>query len=58
MGSDCSSLVTPTSAVLGSDGVAVETRGTPLAVGAGGVSPAVLAVARHVVALVEDQVRV
>lgn len=45
-------------AVLGSDGVAVETRGTPLAVGTGGVSPAVLAVTRHVVALVEDQVGV
>lgn len=53
-----SSLVFPTSAVLGTDGVAVETWGTPLTVGAGGVPPAVLAVARHVVALVEDQVRV
>lgn len=48
----------PTFAVLGADGVTVETRGTPLTVGAGGVSPAVLAVARHVVTLVEDQVRV
>lgn len=58
MVSDYSSLVAPTSAVLGSDSVAVETWGTPLAVGAGSVSPAVLAVACHVVALVEDQVRV
>lgn len=48
----------PTSAVLGGDGVAVETGGTPLAVGTSGVAPAVLAVARHVVALVEDQVGV
>lgn len=48
----------PTSAVLGGDGVAVETGGTPLTVGTSGVAPAVLAVARHVVALVEDQVGV
>ena len=56
-GSRCrSSLVAPTSAVLGADGIAVETWGTPLTVGAGCVSPAVLAVPRHVVALVEYQV--
>lgn len=47
-----------TSAVLGADGVAVETRGTALTVGAGRVVPAVLAVSGHVVALVEDQVGV
>lgn len=51
-------LVALTSAVLGTDGVAIETWSTPLAVGTGSVCPAVLAVARHVVALVEDQVRV
>lgn len=45
-------------AILGTDGVAVETRGTPLTVSTGGVSPAVLAVARHIVALIEDQVGV
>lgn len=52
------SLSMPTSAVLGTDGVTVEARGAPLAVGPGSVSPAVLAVARHVVALVENQVGV
>lgn len=50
--------ISPTSAVLGGDGVAVETGGTPLTVGTSGVAPAVLAVARHVVALVKDQVGV
>lgn len=50
--------ILPTSAVLGTDGIAIETGGTALAAGAGRVSPAVLAAARHVVALVEDQVRV
>lgn len=50
--------VAPTSAVLGTDGVTVETWGTPLTVSPAGVSPAVLAVARHVMALIEDQVGV
>lgn len=47
-----------TSAVLGSDGVAIEIRGTPLTVGASRVSPAVLAVACNVVTFIEDQVGV
>ena len=47
-----------TSAVLGTDGVAVETRSAPIAAGAGGVAPAVLTDASHVVTLVEDKVRV
>lgn len=51
-------LSAPTFAVLGADGVTIETWGTPLTVGTSGVSPAVLAVARHIVALVEDQVGV
>lgn len=50
--------VTPTSAVLSTDGVTVETWGTPLTVGTSSVSPAVLAMARHIVAFIKDQVRV
>lgn len=48
----------PTLAVFSRDGVAIETWGTPLAFCASGVSPAVLAVARHIVTFVENQIRV
>ena len=51
-------LLPPTSAVLGGDGVAIETRGTLLTVGTSRVSPTVLAVARRIMALIENQVGV
>lgn len=47
-----------TSAVLGLDSIAVVPSGTALAVRPGCVGPAVLTVARHVVALVKNQVGV
>lgn len=50
--------MSPTLAVFSRDGVTIETRGTPLAICTGSVSPAVLAVARHIVAFVENQIRV
>lgn len=50
--------IIPTSAVLGTDGIAIEPWGAPLTVGTSSVSPAVLAVARHIVTLVENQVGV
>lgn len=46
------------SAVLGTDGVTVETWGTPFTVGSGRVPPAILTEAGHVVALIEDVVGV
>lgn len=46
------------SAVLGTDGITVETRGTPFTVGSSRVPPAVLTEAGHVVAFIEDVVGV
>lgn len=47
-----------TPAVLGADGVAIETRSAALAGSAGRVAPAIQADAGHVVALVENEVGV
>lgn len=47
-----------TSAVFAVNGIAIVTGGAALTVGAGGVTPAVLTVAGHIVALTEDQVGV
>lgn len=53
------SLVLPlTSAILGLDSIAVVPSSTALAVGPGCVGPAVLTVARHIVALINNQVGV
>lgn len=51
-------LLAPTPTVFSTDGITIETRSTSFTVVTSGVSPAVQALARHIIALIEDKVRV